>query len=81
MMGMPSCREVTRMLAEGEFRNAPRRTRWMVRLHLAMCRHCGRFARQMNLIAQALKALVSRRPDEFNRPDVAERIIARLRHL
>ena len=80
MMGTPSCREVTRMLAEGEFQSAPRRVRWMVNLHLAMCRHCGRFARQMGLISQALKNMMSRRPDELNRADIAERIIARLKH-
>ncbi|MDE2313795.1 MAG: hypothetical protein KGL04_06450 [Elusimicrobia bacterium] len=80
MMGMPSCREVARMLAEGEFQNAPRRVRWMVRLHFAMCRHCDRFARQMGLISRALKHMMSRRPDELNRPDIAQRIIARLKH-
>ena len=80
MMGMPSCREVTRMLAEEELQSAPRRVRWMVRLHLAMCRHCGRFARQMSLISQALKNMMNRRPDELKHPDIAQRIIARLKH-
>ncbi|HVA66848.1 MAG TPA: hypothetical protein VNK24_07980 [Elusimicrobiota bacterium] len=68
------------MLAEEEFQKAPRRARWMVRLHLAMCRHCSRFARQMGFISRALKTALTRHPTEFNRPDIAERIIARLKH-
>ena len=53
---MPSCREVTGLLASGELESVPRMKRILVRLHLSMCAHCSRFARQLHAISGALRA-------------------------
>ena len=73
---MPSCREVTNLLtSEGEA------TWWRsvtVRMHIAMCKHCALFARQIRLLSQALR--VSWAPPAAE--DVAvlkRRVIERLR--
>lgn len=52
-MMLPSCREVSRCLAEGTLESAPWHRRLLVRLHLSMCAHCSRFARQLELLGRA----------------------------
>ncbi|MDE2142671.1 MAG: hypothetical protein KGJ84_09700 [Elusimicrobia bacterium] len=54
---MPSCREVTGLLASGDVESASWLSRAKVRLHLAMCVHCSRFARQLRVISQAARAV------------------------
>jgi hypothetical protein len=58
-MGMPSCREATRMIAGG-LAEAPARQRLGVRLHAMLCRHCRRYARQMRAIGTAARELLAR---------------------
>lgn len=76
---MPSCREVTDRLAEGELENAPWHTRLLVRWHLSMCAHCKRFARQLELIAKALRDMWKGRPDPGTLDAAKRRILSRLR--
>lgn len=78
---MPSCREVTRKLAEGEFENLPWHKRLLMRMHLSMCAHCGRFARQLGLISQALQDMWRRKPDPGTLDTVKRRILTRLRRV
>jgi hypothetical protein len=72
MMGMPSCCDVSRAVASGALEDAPARRRLAVRLHLLMCRHCRRYARQLRAIA-----LVAR--DLFRRPSGEDESLERLR--
>lgn len=54
MMGLPTCRDVAAELSREQ--DAPRRDprpRSMT-LHLMMCRHCRRYARQLAWMQQAL---------------------------
>ncbi len=44
---MMSCREVTGLVASDELAEARWARRLVVRLHLLMCRHCRRYARQL----------------------------------
>lgn len=53
-MILPSCREVALGLARGDFDEAPRWRRALVRAHLWHCVLCSRFARQLGLIRRAL---------------------------
>lgn len=76
---MPNCREVTRALAEGEFRVLPWHRRLLVRLHLGMCEHCSRFARQLGLISQALTKAWKAKPDPGTLDGAKRRILTRLR--
>ena len=60
MMGMPSCREVTRAITAGELEKAPFRQRLGLRLHVMLCRHCRRYARQIRAIGMAAREILRR---------------------
>lgn len=64
MMGMPSCREVTLKIAAGSLAEASARQRLGIRLHVMMCRHCRRYARQMRAIGLAARELLARNGHE-----------------
>lgn len=44
---MPTCREITRLLASGQLEGAALATRILTRLHLLMCDDCGRYASEL----------------------------------
>jgi predicted anti-sigma-YlaC factor YlaD len=52
---MKSCREIHRLVIEGQDRQFGVVERLAVRVHLLMCSACRRFAGQMQLIRQALR--------------------------
>jgi len=64
MMGMPSCREVTRTIADGSLEEASALRRLGVRMHLLLCRHCWRYARQIRAIGMAAREMLGRPSDE-----------------
>lgn len=76
---MPPCREVTDGLAAGELENAPWHKRLLIRMHLSMCAHCGRFARQLRLIGDALRERWSRQPPRERLEAIKRRVMARLK--
>ncbi len=54
---MLRCREVVRLVASDELADTGRARRLAVRMHLAMCRHCRRYARQIREIGRAARAI------------------------
>jgi predicted anti-sigma-YlaC factor YlaD len=54
---MLSCREVTSLTASDRLAAAGFRQRLAVRVHLLMCRHCRRYARQLRAMARAAREL------------------------
>ncbi len=52
---MLRCREVSRLVSESMERNLPLRQRLQVWLHLAMCRLCAGFARQLRFLRRAIQ--------------------------
>lgn len=50
----PDCREVTRLVLQGQDRALPWHERTVVRLHQGICEGCTRFARQVRLMNGAL---------------------------
>ena len=52
---MKSCRQVHRLVIEGQDRKLGFTERLSVRVHLMMCAACRRFDGQMNLLRQALR--------------------------
>lgn len=54
---MIRCREVAHLLSAGEISESPLRRRIAVRLHLMMCDHCSRFARQLAWLGQTARGL------------------------
>ncbi|HVS16142.1 MAG TPA: hypothetical protein VMV46_19665 [Thermoanaerobaculia bacterium] len=63
MIGLPSCREVARAISADELEAATPVRRLYIRLHLTLCRHCRRYARQLEVIADAARELMAGRPD------------------
>jgi hypothetical protein len=51
---MLSCKEVSRLLSQGEERRLTLFERVKLRLHLRVCTACTRFARQLAFMRQAL---------------------------
>jgi hypothetical protein len=51
----PCCREVTRLVSASMDQRLPFGTRVRIGMHLAMCRFCSGFARQMRLLRQAVR--------------------------
>ncbi len=56
---MPTCREVSRLIASGDLAGQSPLRRLAVRLHLLGCDHCRRYARQLKVIAAAARRLMS----------------------
>lgn len=50
-----SCREVTRLLLQGEDRRLNLGERLAVRVHMAVCATCPRFERQVQLMREAAR--------------------------
>lgn len=63
---MLRCREVTRLIASEELVDAGWLSRMGAWLHLAMCRHCRGYARQLRAIGSAAREVLGgrARPDE-----------------
>lgn len=51
---MPTCREVTRLVLQGQDRRLAWPERLRVRLHLRLCRACPRFVQQVALMHEAM---------------------------
>jgi predicted anti-sigma-YlaC factor YlaD len=54
---MMTCKEVSTRVSMGEVATAPMVTRMAVWMHLAMCRHCRAFRRQMAMIHRAARVV------------------------
>jgi len=52
---MLRCREVSKLVSESMERELPLRQRLQVWMHLAMCRMCAGFARQLRLLRRAAR--------------------------
>ena len=55
MVLIRTCKEVHRLVAESMDRDAGFAERVAVRLHLAICDNCRRFARQMRFLREAVR--------------------------
>jgi anti-sigma factor ChrR (cupin superfamily) len=74
---MPSCREVTSLLASDDAASASWMKRILIRVHLSMCEHCARLARQLRAISQTLRLAWAPLPANDNEP-LKRRILDRL---
>jgi hypothetical protein len=52
---MYPCSEVVRLISSDEYSAAGLWKKLQIRLHLAMCVHCSRYARQLRAIAAAFR--------------------------
>lgn len=74
---MMTCKEVSTLISTGGLSGAPLARRLAVRLHLAMCRHCQAFRRQVEAVARSARAaaaaLEAEPPQDFE-SKIAERL-------
>lgn len=71
---MKTCRDVAFLIASDGLKRQTRSVRWGVALHLWMCRHCSRLARQL----QQIRQLSRHRFDDEAPADLEARIVQRL---
>lgn len=57
---MDSCRKITQLVSEGLDRELSLGERLRIRFHLALCRGCNNFERQMKAIRGFSRALLDR---------------------
>ncbi len=75
---MMTCKDVSLKLSTGDFETARVLTKMAVWIHLAMCRHCRAFRRQLKSIGTAARRIA----DAFERepsPNFERTIVRRLR--
>lgn len=54
---MYRCSEVVRLISSDEYLTASALKKLGIRLHLAMCKNCERYARQLRALAAALRKI------------------------
>lgn len=76
---MMTCRQVSMAISTGDIEQASWRARMSVRFHLAMCRHCSTFLRQI----EALTTAARRSSRETGEPpaDLERRVAKKLQNL
>lgn len=55
MLGMPSCEDVSLLISQTHDRDLTRSERFKMKLHVAMCRYCSRFERQLKMLREAVE--------------------------
>ena len=55
MLGMPNCKEVTRLVSESMEHTLPFRKRVSLWMHLSMCKLCGGFKKELQMIQDAVR--------------------------
>lgn len=78
MIGLPRCQDVARELSREQDAPATARRRALT-LHLLMCRHCRRYARQLTWLQQALRETRAHTPPRRLSSQARARIGERLR--
>lgn len=76
---MMTCKEVSTLISSGALADSPFRRRLAVRLHLAICRHCRNFRRQVDAVARSAKAAAAAFETEAP-ADFESKIVQRLRN-
>lgn len=75
---MITCHDVSMLVSTGELPEASLARRLSVRMHLAMCRHCRAFRRQVEIIGRAARVAGLAFERELDK-EFASRLVQRLR--
>jgi len=79
LSAMLTCKEVSRTIASDELSAASWRQRLAAKLHLLMCRHCRRYAHQIDQIGEAMReSLNDGSPDPESRNRLRSTILESL---
>lgn len=68
------CRDVSRKVSQGMDAPLPLLQRLAVRMHLAMCRHCSRFQRQLIALRKLSRQTEDTPPGKGISPEAKKRI-------
>jgi predicted anti-sigma-YlaC factor YlaD len=63
------CKEVSRLISDGQDQELPPAERARMRLHFVMCQTCRDVDEQMNFLRRAMRQLGREDPDTAERPD------------
>ena len=75
---MMTCKDASTLISTGDLSSAPLMRRLAVRVHLAMCRHCRAFRRQVEAVARAASAAAGALNAEPSR-DFESTVVDRMR--
>lgn len=75
---MPTCREVSRLLASGELEIAPAARRILTRLHLLMCNDCTRYSRELRELGDTARDALRSPLDPDRLASLERAILARV---
>ena len=72
-----TCRDVSTVVVTGQFDAKPFRRKLQIRLHIAMCRHCRRFWRQIRQLDEGMRGALA--TFDLDKPsDLEDRITSQL---
>ena len=74
---MMKCREVSTLVSTGDVETASLGRRLGVWLHIAMCRHCRRFRRQLELLRYRARTAADEAASEM-REDLPARVLRQI---
>jgi anti-sigma factor ChrR (cupin superfamily) len=69
-----TCKEVARTVSSEDIDQIGWRNRLAVRFHLLMCRHCRRYAEQMQALGDAARSVFQQPPDDQSSPETPENL-------
>ena len=76
---MLTCKDASHLISERQEHRLSMRERWALRLHLWLCISCRRFARQIELLREAIRAYSARLEDEEYGPELSSEARERIR--
>jgi len=76
---MLTCKDASHLISERQEHPLSLRERWALRLHLWLCVSCRRFARQIDLLRQAIRTYAARLEDEEYGPELSSEARERIR--
>lgn len=71
---MLSCKEIAQTASTEDVVPVGWRQRLALKLHLMMCRHCRRYAQQMQTIGDAARSVFQHPPDDPSSPEAPENL-------
>jgi hypothetical protein len=74
---MPTCRQVSRLIAAGDVESLPFHRRLWVTLHVSMCGRCARFTRELRRIGEAARARWALGTEDRETVDRLEQVVLR----
>ena len=71
---MLSCKETAHSVSTEDVTPVGWRKRLSVKLHLMMCRHCRRYAQQIEALGDAARSVFQQPPDDQSSPETPENL-------